>query len=475
MDYPDVVEFSTSKTFWNSEDALLDSFYKPLASTMASMEGSCCSTLLFPSTSSTCDNGGNNKVFKRPYQQTILDEKFEGGAESRGISESCCANASAGSVVDTSQCSWISGSPLFHGAEGMQFCEIFDNAGLRVQFHHRDVSHTQDQLGAFNSSAHVGSDSSIPRDFDHDFDSQAFHNPLMQQSSFRHPEFDLQLVTKQRNAKASWLSPRFHASMSLDLREMPHNKHPGSQCSTTAGFTKVLHGAEPASSDHNMESFGRLTIAASDESKNIKSHEANAPSEGATPSVSGMHEGSGIMHNLEPKRKRSKTQKHGDEVESQRMTHIAVERNRRKQMNEHLTALRALMPGYFIQKGDQASIIGGAIEFVRELEHLLHCLQAQKRQRAQSDISNLGNPSICPPAMPSLDQLHRTLPPLSFINSQGVSTDTHSSSNTTRNSHNSRFYSPHRLPVSPTLLPAPPSSPTLDTKSWGRRSRTRRA
>ncbi|GLT97786.1 hypothetical protein SLE2022_153350 [Rubroshorea leprosula] len=81
------------------------------------------------------------------------------------------------------------------------------------------------------------------------------------------------------------------------------------------------------------------------------------------------------------KRKRPRTIKTSEEVESQRMTHIAVERNRRKQMNEHLRVLRSLMPGSYVQRGDQASIIGGAIEFVRELEQLLQCLESQKRRR----------------------------------------------------------------------------------------------
>ncbi|CAI9776104.1 unnamed protein product [Fraxinus pennsylvanica] len=81
------------------------------------------------------------------------------------------------------------------------------------------------------------------------------------------------------------------------------------------------------------------------------------------------------------KRKRPRTTKTSEEVESQRMTHIAVERNRRKQMNEHLRVLRSLMPGSYVQRGDQASIIGGAIEFVRELEQLLQCLESQKRRR----------------------------------------------------------------------------------------------
>ncbi|KAI5084463.1 hypothetical protein GOP47_0000632 [Adiantum capillus-veneris] len=81
------------------------------------------------------------------------------------------------------------------------------------------------------------------------------------------------------------------------------------------------------------------------------------------------------------KRKRSRGFKNSEEVESQRMTHIAVERNRRRQMNEHLIVLRSLMPSTYIQRGDQASIIGGAIDFVKELEHVLQALQNQRTYR----------------------------------------------------------------------------------------------
>ncbi|XP_057960158.1 transcription factor FAMA [Malania oleifera] len=108
------------------------------------------------------------------------------------------------------------------------------------------------------------------------------------------------------------------------------------------------------------------------------------------------------------KRKRPRTIKTSEEVESQRMTHIAVERNRRKQMNEHLRVLRSLMPGSYVQRGDQASIIGGAIEFVRELEQLLQCLESQKRRRllgeAQRQIgdSSLAVQSPQPPFFPPL-------------------------------------------------------------------------
>ncbi|XP_068634761.1 transcription factor bHLH71 [Aristolochia californica] len=95
-----------------------------------------------------------------------------------------------------------------------------------------------------------------------------------------------------------------------------------------------------------------------------------------------------------------------EEAETQRMTHIAVERNRRKQMNEHLAVLRSLMPESYVQRGDQASVVGGAIDFVKELEQLLQSLEAEKRQLQQQngerDNSNNNNNEenfIAPPFM----------------------------------------------------------------------------
>ncbi|XP_073135834.1 transcription factor FAMA isoform X2 [Henckelia pumila] len=104
------------------------------------------------------------------------------------------------------------------------------------------------------------------------------------------------------------------------------------------------------------------------------------------------------------KKKRPRSLKTSQEVESQRMTHIAVERNRRKQMNEHLRVLRSLMPSSYVQRGDQASIIGGAIEFVRELEQLLQCLESQKRRRLYGDGQRPGETSlgVQPPQPPAL-------------------------------------------------------------------------
>uniref|UniRef100_A0A0D9VLA6 BHLH domain-containing protein n=1 Tax=Leersia perrieri TaxID=77586 RepID=A0A0D9VLA6_9ORYZ len=79
------------------------------------------------------------------------------------------------------------------------------------------------------------------------------------------------------------------------------------------------------------------------------------------------------------RRRRPKVVKNREEAESQRRNHIAVERNRRRQMNDYLATLRSLMPPSYAQRGDQASIVAGAINFVKELEQLLQSLEAQKR------------------------------------------------------------------------------------------------
>lgn len=56
------------------------------------------------------------------------------------------------------------------------------------------------------------------------------------------------------------------------------------------------------------------------------------------------------------KRKRGRASKTREEVERQRMTHIAVERNRRMQMNHHLQILRSLMPNSYVQRVLESSL-----------------------------------------------------------------------------------------------------------------------
>lgn len=49
-------------------------------------------------------------------------------------------------------------------------------------------------------------------------------------------------------------------------------------------------------------------------------------------------------------RRRSRVKKNKEEINNQRMTHIAVERNRRKVMNEYLSVLRSIMPESYVQR-----------------------------------------------------------------------------------------------------------------------------
>lgn len=56
-------------------------------------------------------------------------------------------------------------------------------------------------------------------------------------------------------------------------------------------------------------------------------------------------------------RKKSKICSNKEEAETQRMTHIVVERNRRKQMNQHLTVLRSLLPQSYIRRVSSFSSI----------------------------------------------------------------------------------------------------------------------
>ncbi|XP_022773935.1 transcription factor SPEECHLESS-like [Durio zibethinus] len=70
----------------------------------------------------------------------------------------------------------------------------------------------------------------------------------------------------------------------------------------------------------------------------------------------------------------------------QRMSHITVERNRRKQMNEHLSVLRALMPSFYVKRGDQASIIEGVVDYINELQQVLQSLEAKKQRKVYSEV-----------------------------------------------------------------------------------------
>ncbi|XP_062185261.1 transcription factor bHLH96-like isoform X2 [Phragmites australis] len=99
----------------------------------------------------------------------------------------------------------------------------------------------------------------------------------------------------------------------------------------------------------------------------------------ATPEHAAEAEGENrVQQGRRKRRRRQRSIKNRDDAESQRMAHIAIERNRRRLMNEYLAVLRSLMPESYVHRGDQASIVSGAIDFVKELEQQLQSLEAQK-------------------------------------------------------------------------------------------------
>ncbi|KAL6888142.1 hypothetical protein ACP4OV_009168 [Aristida adscensionis] len=97
-----------------------------------------------------------------------------------------------------------------------------------------------------------------------------------------------------------------------------------------------------------------------------------------------------------------------DDDGAAKMSHITVERNRRKQMNEHLAVLRSLMPCFYVKRGDQASIIGGVVDYIKELQQVLRSLEAKKHRKAYADQVLSPRP---PPLSPR--PLIKSTPPLS--------------------------------------------------------------
>ncbi|AED96323.1 Transcription factor SPEECHLESS [Arabidopsis thaliana] len=152
---------------------------------------------------------------------------------------------------------------------------------------------------------------------------------------------------------------------------------------------------------------------------------ASTPKDGTTSSKELVKDQD--YENSSPKRKKQRleTRKEEDEEEEdgdgeaeednkqdgqQKMSHVTVERNRRKQMNEHLTVLRSLMPCFYVKRGDQASIIGGVVEYISELQQVLQSLEAKKQRKTYAEVLS---PRVVPSPRPSPPVLSPRKPPLS--------------------------------------------------------------
>ncbi|GAA0165278.1 DNA-binding transcription factor [Lithospermum erythrorhizon] len=148
----------------------------------------------------------------------------------------------------------------------------------------------------------------------------------------------------------------------------------------------------------------------------------------------------------------SSDQEGNQDAEQNRVSHITVERNRRKQMNEHLTVLRSLMPCFYVKRGDQASIIGGVVDYINELQQLLQSLEAKKQRKSIYNEMLSPRVNVSSPRMASSSTLPLSprKPPLSPRMSLPISPTTPSSP-----------YKP-KLPYSPTCSSSTNCSSTIN-------------
>lgn len=76
-----------------------------------------------------------------------------------------------------------------------------------------------------------------------------------------------------------------------------------------------------------------------------------------------------VTQGRKKRRRRPRVCKNKEEAETQRMAHIAVERNRRKQMNEHLAVLRSMMPESYIQRVWTSLFLFLSYAWLQKLRH----------------------------------------------------------------------------------------------------------
>ncbi|KAL2504797.1 Transcription factor SPEECHLESS [Abeliophyllum distichum] len=142
-----------------------------------------------------------------------------------------------------------------------------------------------------------------------------------------------------------------------------------------------------------------------------------------------------------PKCKKQKVIATANSMDGQeRISHITVERNRRKQMNEHLTVLRSFMPSFYVKRADQASIIGGVVDYITELQQVLQSLEAKKQRKAYTEVLSprlvsSPRPSALSPRKPPLSpRLNLPISPRTPQPNSPYKTWLHSPTNSSSNS-----------------------------------------
>uniref|UniRef100_A0A0A9DVI7 Plant bHLH transcription factor ACT-like domain-containing protein n=1 Tax=Arundo donax TaxID=35708 RepID=A0A0A9DVI7_ARUDO len=70
------------------------------------------------------------------------------------------------------------------------------------------------------------------------------------------------------------------------------------------------------------------------------------------------------------------------------------------------------MPCFYVKRGDQASIIGGVVDYIKELQQVLQSLETKKQRKAYTDqVLSPRPPACCSPRRPPLPL--KSTPPMS--------------------------------------------------------------
>ncbi|KAJ8536854.1 hypothetical protein K7X08_035255 [Anisodus acutangulus] len=153
-----------------------------------------------------------------------------------------------------------------------------------------------------------------------------------------------------------------------------------------------------------------------------------------------------------------------NQPQENRISHITVERNRRKQMNEHLSVLRSLMPCFYAKRGDQASIIGGVVDYINELQQVLQSLEAKKQRKVYSEVLS---PRLAPISSRVPSPLSPRKPPLSPRMNLPISPRTPQPTSPYKPNHNNNNANrvQQQGPVAMSVSPLEPSPSTSSNSS----------